>query len=136
MILNIHATVERLRSFLTLIALLLTAAVISAPAAARGMHGFSHAAAPVASGEHHHHGADGEVTTHGGEDQNAPKSDGSPIGQIGHSHLAGTACDALPQPSRDLLAACAAGRDTPLSADTPALGTLGWSPQKRPPRTA
>lgn len=133
---NIHASVERLRSFLTLVALLLTAAVISAPAAARGMHGFSHAAAPVASGEHHHHDADGEVTTHGAEYQTAPKSDDSPMGQIGHSHMAATAFDALPQPGRDLLTACAAGRDTPLPADTPALGTLGWSPQKRPPRTA
>lgn len=119
-----------------MLGLLLMAAAISAPATARGMHGFSHAGAPIASGEHHHHDADGKVTMHGDVDENAPQSDDSPIGQVGHSHMAGAAFDVLPQVGRDLPKSASARGAAPMVADTPALGTLGWTPQIRPPRTA
>ena len=135
-ILNIQPPVERLRTFLTILALLFAAVAISAPAAARGMHGLSHAETPVANGEHHHHDDEGGVATPGAYDQSTPKSDDSPAGTFGHSHMASSAFDALPQPNRDLPPSLVTRPASPAAANTPVLGTLGWSPQIRPPRTA
>lgn len=135
MILNIQPLVERLRTFLTMLALLFAAVAVSAPAAARGMHGLSHAAKPVANGEHHHHDADGGAATHGTDHESTPESDGSPTSKFGHSHMASSAFDVLSQPIRELPASMVARAESPPAANTPALGTLGWSPQKRPPRT-
>ena len=135
-ILNIEAPVDRLRTFLTMLALLFAAVAISAPAAARGMHGLSHAETPVANGEHHHHDDDGSVATHGAVDQSTPKPTDSPPGTFGHSHMASSAFDALPQSNRDLPTSMVTRVDSPAAANTPVLGTLGWSPQIRPPRTA
>lgn len=135
-ILNIDAPVERLRTFLTMFALLFAAVAISAPAAARGMHGLSHAGTPVANGEHHHHDDEGGVATHGADDQSAPKSGDSPAGTFGHSHTASSAFDALPQPNGDLPPSMVMRPVSPPAGNTPALGTLGWLPQIRPPRTA
>ena len=136
MILNIQPPVERLRTFLTMLALLFAAAVVSAPAAARGMHGLSHAAKPVANGEHHHHDAGGSVATHGADDRSTPKSDDSPASTFGHSHMGSSAFDVLPQSNRDLPPSMVIRAESPPAANTPALDTLGWSPQIRPPRTA
>ena len=135
-ILHIQAPVEHLRTFLTLLALLFAAVVVSAPAAARGMHGLSHAETPVANGQHHHHDDEGGVATHGADDQPAPKSGDSPAGTFGHSHVASSAFDALPQPNRDLPPSMVTRPESPSAGNTPALGTLGWLPQIRPPRTA
>jgi hypothetical protein len=128
--------VAHLRTFLTMFALLFAAVAISAPAVARGMHGLSHAAKPVANGEHHHHDADGGVATHGADHESTPTSDDSPAGKFGHSHMASSAFDVLSQPTREMPASTLVGAESPHAANTPALGTLGWSPQKRPPRTA
>lgn len=125
-----------LRTFLTMLALLFTAVAVSAPAMARGMHGLIHAGTPVAKGEHHHHDADGGVTTHGANHQSIPESDDSPAGQFGHSHMASSAFDVLPELNREVPASMVTRAESPPAANTPALGTLGWSPQKRPPRTA
>ena len=129
-------TVSRLRTFLTLLAMLFAAVVISAPAAARNFHGLSHAAAPVASGQHHHHDEDGGVTTHGADHDAQPQPDNSAGGKFGHSHLASFAFDVLPHVGGSLLPSVTLRPETPPAANTPALGTLGWTPQKRPPRTA
>ena len=124
-----------LRSLLTMLALLFAAVAISAPAAARGLHGFSHMAAPVASGEHHHHDGGGAATD-GADQENAPQSDDSSAGKFGHSHMASSAFDVVPQIGGDLPSWVILPSETPAAANTPALGTLGWCPQIRPPRTA
>lgn len=136
MILNIQPLVERLRTCLTLLALLFLAAAVSAPAAARGMHGLSHIATPVANGNYHHHDADGGVATHGADHQSTPKSDDSPNSKFGHSHMASSALDVLPQLNREMPTSMVTRAESPFAANTPALATLGWTPPVRPPRTA
>lgn len=135
-IVHIQAHVERLRAFLTLLALLFATVAVSAPAAARGMHGLSHAETPVANGQHHHHDDEGGVATHGAENQSAPKSGDPPGGGFGHSHMATSAFDALPQPNGDLQPSMVMRPASPPAGDTSELSTLGWLPQIRPPRTA
>lgn len=120
---------------MAMLALLFATAVISAPAVSRGFHSISHVAAPVAAGEHHHHGEDGHVTFHGEHRDVAPDSDEALGGKSGHSHMASTAFDMAPQGSSVVPRAQLKPMPKLPPADTPALETLGWSPQKRPPRT-
>lgn len=136
MLQNIPCRVNVAKNLMTLVALLFAALVVSAPAAARGAHGLSHAGKPVASSEHHHHGNDGSVATHDADTEKAPESDEGMKGQIGHSHMSGTAFDAIPTTGTELWAAFDLRASRPATANTPAFGTLGWSPQKRPPRAA
>jgi hypothetical protein len=89
----------------------------------------------VASGEHHHHDDDGSMQIHDSEGD-ASESEQTAAGTIGHSHLASTAVDAVAQFSSNIRALVLEPGPTPAAANTPALETLGWSPQKRPPRTA
>jgi hypothetical protein len=136
MILNIHAAVAHLRTLLTMLTLLFAAVAVGAPAAARGLHGLSHLGAPVANGQHHHHDEGGGVAEHQVDHESAPQSEDAPTGKFGHSHLASFAFDVVPQIGGDLSPSVTMTAETPTAANTPALGTLGWSPQKRPPRTA
>jgi hypothetical protein len=128
--------VAHLRSFLAILALLFAAVAISAPAAARERHELNHASSPVASGEHHHHDEDGSVTSHSSDSDAAPQSDDTTAGNFGHSHMVNMAFDALPFGSTGLAATMIVPAEVPAGANTPVLRTLGWSPQKRPPRTA
>jgi hypothetical protein len=125
-----------LRAFLALSALLFAAVTISAPGVARGLHELNHAGAPVAGDEHHHHGEDGGVTSHHSGVDAVPQSDDTGSGKFGHSHMANIALDALPFGSGNLTEALAERSDVPAAANTPALGSLGWMPPVRPPRTA
>lgn len=94
----------------------------------------SHVAASVAAGEHHHHGEDGEVTPHGEHRDVALDSD-EPMGaESGHSHMASAALDMVSQTSSVVPGVQLDPKAKPPFPNTPALGTLGWSPQKRPPR--
>ena len=120
---------------MTLILLLFTAAVISAPATAMNVQGVSHVTAPVAAGQYHHHAVDGAVTTNDAGDAGVPLSDDSPANTFGHSHVASLAVDVL-QLGDALQPFLILSSDLHAAANTPALGTLGWSPQIRPPRTA
>lgn len=128
--------VPRLRNLLRILILLFTTAILSAPVAALGFHTTSHAVSPVANGEHHHHDEDGGVATHDADRDAASESEEAPKGSFGHSHMANTAFDLVAQVGSDLPEGAVEPAPTPAAANTPALGTLGWTPQKRPPRTA
>ena len=134
-ILNIQPAVDRLRTMLKILALLLAVAVFSAPVAANGMHGLSHGGSIVADGEHHHHGDDGSVSTHGSEPE-SPQPDSSPIGKYSHAHASSAAFDILSESDDGVTTFATVACSVTPAANTPALGTLGWAPQKRPPRTA
>ena len=136
MILHINTSVSRLRNLLDIFFVLFAAVAISAPAAARETHEFSHAGAPVTTGEHHHHEDDGDVTTHAVDRDIVPQPDDNAAGTLGHSHMASTAFDGVPQAAHQLRGSLMPAGHAPAPANTPVLGTLGWSPQKRPPRTA
>lgn len=126
----------RLRTLLTMFTLLSAAVATSAPAAARGLHGLSHLSAPVATGQYHHHDEGGGVLEHQADLDSAPQPADSPVGKIGHSHMAGSAFDVVPQIGGDLPPSVIITAPPPAAANAPILRTLGWSPQKRPPRTA
>lgn len=127
---------DRLRTFLAMLALALAGLAISLPATARGVHGLTHAGAPVANSQHHHHDSEGGSSTHGSDADLAPQSEGNSAGKFGHSHMASTAFDVAPQAGSHFPGSLILAGPAPAMANTPALGTLGWSPQKRPPRTA
>lgn len=120
---------------LKMLALLLAAAVFSAPVAANSMHGLSHAGTIIADGERHHHDYDGGVSTHGSEPE-SPQPDSSPVGKFSHTHASSAAFDILSESDDGLTSFATVACSVTPAANTPALGTLGWAPQKRPPRTA
>lgn len=136
MILNIPPFVARMRTLLNMIFLLFVAVAISAPAAAREMHDFSHAAAPVATSDYHYHDDDGGVSTQNANRDLIPESADGALGKFGHSHMGSTALDVVAQAGEDWPGSLILAWQEPGAANTPVLGTLGWSPQKRPPRTA
>ena len=124
------------RNILAPLVMLFAAIVLSAPAAARGGHEVAHAATPVADGEHHHHDDDGSIDSHADHDAAPASQDGGPTDKTGHSHIGSSAFDLNGQPASGLALAVAFPEASLSSADTPALGTLGWVPPIRPPRTA
>lgn len=113
--------------------MLLTAALIASPAAAWDAHALSHASAPVAAFEHHHHGDDGSVDVHDhGDESNEPDSDDD---DGGHDHM--------PSVSAAWVGVLGSGPAVPpqiaarivhRSFVAQAPPTLGSEPQIRPPR--
>lgn len=129
--LNIRTAVAILREIFGLIALFCCLAALSAPAATRTSHHFDHAEAPVAAGEFHTHAQDPTPETDTSRDVPTPNE-----GTAGHSHMPSSAYDLGFLATYEMQPHSLSSNDTLAAAHTPVLGTLGWSPPVRPPRTA
>lgn len=120
------------RSLVSLLGLLLAATILSAPAAASRLHLASHASMPVPSGEHHHHDGD-TVEVHPAESDADGKT---ATDKAGHTHVGSSIADLAANPGKVGDSVYASETSATFAADTPALNTLGWAPQIRPPRAA
>ena len=120
------------RSLLSLLGLLVAATILSAPATASRLHLASHASMPVLSGEHHHHDGD-TVEVHPSESDSGSKT---ATDKAGHTHVGYSIADLAANPGKVGDPVYANETSGTFAADTPALNTLGWAPQIRPPRAA
>ena len=122
------------QKLLSLLGLCCWALTWTAPAAAGGLHIVAHAQSDVPPGEIHEH--DDESAAVIEYDQNTPaNSPDAPEGKFSHSHMSSPVVD-LTNPTAATRPDGVGRTDAPRIANTPALGTLGWSPPVRPPRTA
>lgn len=121
------------RAFLTLVGLAIAAISLSVPAAASRSHLASHAASPVLTHEHHHHDDQGEVDVHPADDEGSSKT---VTDKAGHSHASTSVADIAIDSALYGAPDYADESSATFPADTPALNTLGWAPQIRPPKTA
>ena len=119
---------------LLLLAILGVSLAFGAPSATAQLHWLEHSASPVATGQHHHHAADGAIEIHKSQPDGEYEKDRDAKG-VGHSHASNAAGEVIE--TAPVVTPAHAAREAPL-ADLGArtLPALEPPPRERPPRTA
>lgn len=125
-----------IRKLLSLLALLSCVVILATPSTARSAHDLEHVQVPIADGQFHVHDTVGSGVQTLVSQEEPMKTQDPREGKTGHSHMPSSAFDLGFLPIEELQPRALSNSDALSLANTPALGTLGWSPPIRPPRTA